>query len=87
MKILELFIDLLATNTEPKLILTLIEGLENIFENGDITNQSDNPFVKKFNELDGVNQINRLQKFRNEVIYTSSQRILEKYFINLIDHD
>lgn len=89
MKIFELFIELLATNTEPKLILTILEGIENIFVQGDLMKQINqtNPYSKRFDDLGGINQISRLQKFKNEVIYKTSIRILEKYFSYLIVND
>lgn len=89
MKIFELFIELLGTNTEPRLILTILEGIENILTQGEIMKQINqiNPYAKKFDDLGGVNQINRLQKFKNEVIYNTSIKILEKYFSHLIVND
>ena len=89
LNIFENFIELLGINNEPKFILTILEGIENIFQQGEIMKQINqfNPFVKKFDDLGGVNQLNRLQKFKNEVIYTTTVRILEMYFGYLIVND
>ena len=88
-KIFETYIDILSSNTELKIILTVLEGIENIFQQGEIMKQINqiNPFAKKFDDLGGVNYLNHLQKFKNETIYHTAIRILEKYFSYLIVND
>jgi hypothetical protein len=88
-KIFETYIEILASNTELKIILTVMEGIENIFQQGEIMKQINqvNPFAKKFDDLGGVNYINHFQKFKNETIYQTAVRILENYFSYLIVND
>ncbi len=73
----------LMNHQEPTILGITLEGLSNLFSQGEIVCQlSDNvnPFVNFFNKEGGVEYLERLQTHQNYEIYKLCINLLERYF-------
>jgi hypothetical protein len=77
--------DLLATGSDPKIIVVALEGLENILRVGKNDQklagpEAVNEFAEMIDEADGLVKIEELQTHSRNDIYEKVVNILEKYF-------
>ena len=84
--------DLLATGSDPKIIIVALEGLENILRVGKNDQELRGPealneFAEMIDEADGLVKIEELQNHSRSDIYEKVVNLMENYFGGEADED
>lgn len=72
----------LLDSSDIKIIKVILEGLENILENGEISEElhNKNTYVLQIEKAGGLEKLEKLQQHPNDEIYESAIKILERFF-------
>ena len=64
---------------EAKVILVVLDAIESVL---DVGHRLDRPYVHLLDEFNGIELIEQLQEHPSDAVYTTTVKILEKYFVD-----